>query len=856
MPLTAAQIEQLKKKAKARGFDPKEFDNAINQYQQGGGFQVPTTGQISTGVMQPAGYSPQAMPQTSAPQQFRAQTPPPTPQTPGVRTNTTQPTQEKGFVASFIEGLVRPAVNYTKFVGEAGAQFARAVSEPNMFKADEIDAESQQLQQRSRELIQQAKNTTDKAEKQRLLEESRQIDAQISKLGSKAGQIGNMQKSFLVDENKIATRGDIAMTGAKATAGGASYFVPGGTGVVGAAKAGATAGALFGFSEGEGFNVEDVIYGAVGGGVGGAAVPVAGKVLGKGKNAIVGGYKKLSEKFGKELADTAAQRINKASPSMWQKAVEDHGIDLNELTKKIVTKASAKVKGGVGYDDLLGPISERGRGGLFKTEMEAAESAISKSLKNVTKNTKFTINEIIDELNAEKKLLSKLPGNEKNIAALDEFVAGFQAQYGKGITPKQALTLKRVADSQFGRAVADENTGSAVAQAQKMVANALRSKLKKLLPEVADALDSETELYTIQPVLNRARATINTQGSEIRVGSLKGKGLFELITSIPDAYLSDPKRASKLVTSAGSGGVDDATVRTMFPKIDLPTENVSKIGGIFGSRVSGTGQPQDNMNNDSQYEQSNPQQKQESSNVDSEFNQNNPPNADILTQTPGDMSNFMPVAAPSPMNPFGNLTKRQALSLALSQGASMADVKEISELYDLVGAQDVETINTETMKMADGLRQEYFARTKETGFLEIVKHYRTIESTSNSAYGDLSLIFAYMKMLDPGSVVREAEFDNAAQAASYLQQTYGKALKLTRGNKLTDQQRAELKSEAKGIFNNYQNTQAQVDAFYQGYALQFGIDPSLLGVGLYDYQSQPTQPTTDPTQDQKKRLDL
>ena len=63
------------------------------------------------------------------------------------------------------------------------------------------------------------------------------------------------------------------------------------------------------------------------------------------------------------------------------------------------------------------------------------------------------------------------------------------------------------------------------------------------------------------------------------------------------------------------------------------------------------------------------------------------------------------------------------------------------------------------------LRKEYQARTKVYG--ELGNTYSNIESSANAKTGpgDIALITGFMKMLDPGSVVRETEFATARDTA-------------------------------------------------------------------------------------------
>jgi hypothetical protein len=60
-------------------------------------------------------------------------------------------------------------------------------------------------------------------------------------------------------------------------------------------------------------------------------------------------------------------------------------------------------------------------------------------------------------------------------------------------------------------------------------------------------------------------------------------------------------------------------------------------------------------------------------------------------------------------------------------------------------------------KEITGLRKEFNALPEVKNYKQVVTSYKTIEEQAKKATpaGDLSMIFAYMKLLDPTSTVRE-----------------------------------------------------------------------------------------------------
>lgn len=97
--------------------------------------------------------------------------------------------------------------------------------------------------------------------------------------------------------------------------------------------------------------------------------------------------------------------------------------------------------------------------------------------------------------------------------------------------------------------------------------------------------------------------------------------------------------------------------------------------------------------------------------------------------------------------------------------------------------------------------------------------------TQPSAAADIAMIFAYMRMLDPNSVVREGEFATAQNAVGIpdrVRNMYNRAMD---GNMLNNKQRAEIEGEARKVFQRQRKSQDEVDKRYKGMAERAGLDP-------------------------------
>jgi hypothetical protein len=126
------------------------------------------------------------------------------------------------------------------------------------------------------------------------------------------------------------------------------------------------------------------------------------------------------------------------------------------------------------------------------------------------------------------------------------------------------------------------------------------------------------------------------------------------------------------------------------------------------------------------------------------------------------------------------------------------------------------------------LRKEYTARPEFKRFDEIIASYSRVRSAADrsTGAGDLGLIFGFMKMLDPGSVVREGEFANAENAGGVSERWRTLYNSVLRGERLSPQQRAEFVGLAQNLYEQESARLQGLNEQYGGVARQYGIDPS------------------------------
>lgn len=136
------------------------------------------------------------------------------------------------------------------------------------------------------------------------------------------------------------------------------------------------------------------------------------------------------------------------------------------------------------------------------------------------------------------------------------------------------------------------------------------------------------------------------------------------------------------------------------------------------------------------------------------------------------------------------------------------------------------------LKTADTIRQQYNKEIKDAGYRELEDSFRKIQGAinSNTPIGDVASAVSIMKLLDPGSVVRESELEVAMRSSGLWDRMTNFSDRTLKGRKLTDQQRVEFEALAKEFYNTAKQTKAEIDARYLDISQQYNIDPRLLGI--------------------------
>lgn len=98
-----------------------------------------------------------------------------------------------------------------------------------------------------------------------------------------------------------------------------------------------------------------------------------------------------------------------------------------------------------------------------------------------------------------------------------------------------------------------------------------------------------------------------------------------------------------------------------------------------------------------------------------------------------------------------------------------------------------------------------------------------IKSAPATGAGDLALVFSYMKVLDPGSTVREGEYANAQNAAGVPDAIRGMWNQIVGGGKLAPDARTQIKDAAGKVWSGALQRQSALTSQYSNIAKRQGL---------------------------------
>lgn len=126
------------------------------------------------------------------------------------------------------------------------------------------------------------------------------------------------------------------------------------------------------------------------------------------------------------------------------------------------------------------------------------------------------------------------------------------------------------------------------------------------------------------------------------------------------------------------------------------------------------------------------------------------------------------------------------------------------------------------------LSAQYIATDPVKTYQTIRNGYEKIRSSAalDSGPGDISTIFAYMKMLDPTSVVREGEFATAENSGGVGEQISNLYNRVLSGERLTPELRRQFLASADQIYKETAQNLTDTNSQFSSRATGWNVDPN------------------------------
>lgn len=164
-------------------------------------------------------------------------------------------------------------------------------------------------------------------------------------------------------------------------------------------------------------------------------------------------------------------------------------------------------------------------------------------------------------------------------------------------------------------------------------------------------------------------------------------------------------------------------------------------------------------------------------------------------------------------------------------GASLANAAATREAAKLQADATRAAANTRRdqdteMKLADDYRgQSKSFKDAKDAYAQLSA---TLGSATTSPAATLAAATKFMKVLDPGSVVRESELGMALAASGVFDRAMNYVSTLQSGRKLTPSQAADFKATSDQIYKAAQSVQQDIDKDYQAKAKAYGLRPEMV----------------------------
>lgn len=202
-----------------------------------------------------------------------------------------------------------------------------------------------------------------------------------------------------------------------------------------------------------------------------------------------------------------------------------------------------------------------------------------------------------------------------------------------------------------------------------------------------------------------------------------------------------------------------------------------------------------------------------------------------MTKNPADLVAATDTAKAPAESDLAKLTRERDALPATHPNRPLYDakIKKLTEQAPPISIQNLPP--DKKFEWEDKLRSDYKADVK--AFREVEDAHRIIKGAlkNPSPANDMAAATKFMKLLDPGSVVRESELMMAMQASGVIDRMSNYHNMLLQGYKLTPTQREDFSKAADLIYGNVNAKWSEMDKIYDESATAYGLDPRRVKMG-------------------------
>ena len=168
------------------------------------------------------------------------------------------------------------------------------------------------------------------------------------------------------------------------------------------------------------------------------------------------------------------------------------------------------------------------------------------------------------------------------------------------------------------------------------------------------------------------------------------------------------------------------------------------------------------------------------------------------------------------------LAKRKAAAVSTSLGQQIAERNKLKS--DLASnLKDMKKFKTDQEnKLFSSYSGNKVVQSFNKSTTQVKKLLTSLETDSGP--GDIAAIFAFMKTLDPESVVRESEFATAANSSGLFRKLWNTYNKMLTGEALPEEVRSEFKTAGLRLYQQNQSALDNIRADYEKIAKNQGLD--------------------------------